>query len=164
MSDGPSRRVVLRDGALLVLGAATGCQRDSIKPAGLDSGQGTGSGTVDTDGFDPCAEHPDAGTAGWSAVSLSTFSALGVVGGSVAVDLSGHRLAVAQPAEGCFVAVSRVCTHEGCETAYDAGRFVCPCHGAVFDLDGTVIGGPTSVPVQAFDTARVGDLVWVRTG
>lgn len=162
----PTRRVVLRQGVLVALGAAVGCQRESLKPPGWDSGGGTGGAAGDTDdgAFDPCADPPGAGGAGWSAVSLSTFSALAVVGGSVSVDLGGHRLAVAQPAEGCFVAVSRVCTHQGCETAYDAGRFVCPCHGAVFDLDGSVIAGPTPVAVEAFEAGRVGDVVWVRTG
>lgn len=162
----PTRRVVLRQGALVVLGAAAGCQRGPLKPPGWDSGGSTGgaAGGDDAAPVDPCAEQPEAGGPGWSAISLSTFSALAVVGGSVSVDLGGHRLAVAQPAEGCFVAVSRVCTHQGCETAYDAGRFVCPCHGAVFDLDGSVLAGPTPVPVEAFEAGRVGDVVWVRTG
>ena len=165
MSPPTSRRVVLRDGALVILGVAAGCQRESIKPAGWDSGPGgTGGGDGGSGEVDPCAEQPDAGGDGWSAISLSTFSALAVVGGSVSVDLGPHKLAVAQPAEGCFVAVSRICTHEGCETAYDAGRFVCPCHGAVFDLDGSVLAGPTPIPVAAFPAARVGDKVWVRTG
>ena len=124
---------------------------------GVDSGPGgTGGGDGGSGEVDPCAEQPDAGGDGWSAISLSTFSALAVVGGSVSVDLGPHKLAVAQLAEGCFVAVSRICTHEGCETAYDAGRFVCPCHGAVFDLDGSVLAGPTPIPVAAFPAARVG--------
>lgn len=164
MSGGPCRRVVLRDGVLVVLGLAAGCQPEPGAGKPLDSGAGTGAGGGGTDAdFDPCADHPDAGGDGWSAISLSTFSALAAVGGSVSVDLDGHRLAVAQPAEGCFVAVSRICTHQGCETAYDAGRFVCPCHGAVFDLDGSVLGGPTPVPVEAFPAAKVGGVVWVRT-
>ena len=117
MSRGPSRRVVLRDGALVVLGVAGACQPQSLKPPGWDTGTGGSGAGSDDAPFDPCAEHPDAGSAGWSAVSLSSFSALAVVGGAVSVDLGRHRLAVAQPAEGCFVAVSRVCTHNGCETA-----------------------------------------------
>ena len=163
MSRGPSRRVVLRDGALVVLGVAGACQPQSLKPPGWDTGTGGSGAGSDDAPFDPCAEHPDAGSAGWSAVSLSSFSALAVVGGAVSVDLGRHRLAVAQPAEGCFVAVSRVCTHNGCETAYDAGRFVCPCHGAVFDLDGSVLAGPTNVAVASFPAARVGDVVRVKT-
>lgn len=35
-------------------------------------------------------------------------------------------------------ALSRVCTHMGCLLRFDAGEgeFQCPCHGAVFDLNG----------------------------
>ncbi|HVC35519.1 MAG TPA: Rieske (2Fe-2S) protein [Chloroflexota bacterium] len=35
-------------------------------------------------------------------------------------------------------AMSRVCTHMGCLLQFDAGEseFQCPCHGAVFDLNG----------------------------
>ena len=37
-------------------------------------------------------------------------------------------------------AVSGICTHQGCRLALaaDPARFVCPCHGAQFALDGTV--------------------------
>lgn len=42
-----------------------------------------------------------------------------------------------------FRAVSSVCTHLGCiaERSED-GRFHCPCHGSVFDEQGSVKGGP----------------------
>lgn len=55
-------------------------------------------------------------------------------------------------------ALSSTCTHLGCRTSYDAmrGRIVCPCHGGVFGVDGTVQGGPPPEPLRTLE-ARVED-------
>lgn len=54
------------------------------------------------------------------------------------------------------------CTHLGCRTRYDAEskHFVCPCHGGVYDVDGSVLDGPPPAPLRRLD-ARVenGDVV-----
>lgn len=43
-----------------------------------------------------------------------------------------------------FKAMSPVCSHAGCEVEYhDAdNKFLCPCHGAEFDVQGAVTKGP----------------------
>jgi nitrite reductase/ring-hydroxylating ferredoxin subunit len=45
---------------------------------------------------------------------------------------------------GRYQAMSRVCTHMGCILRYSKpdGAILCPCHGAEFDLNGTMISGP----------------------
>lgn len=52
---------------------------------------------------------------------------------------------------GDFVAYSAVCTHQGCEVAYNAeeGTLDCPCHGSVFDpaQEGEPQGGPAQRPL-----------------
>jgi len=40
---------------------------------------------------------------------------------------------------------SPICTHLGCHFNWNPAsrHFECPCHGSVYALDGTVLGGPT---------------------
>ena len=59
------------------------------------------------------------------------------------VDIS-HQRAVMRTGPNTFEAHSKVCTHEGCETAVTNNRFECPCHGSRFNADGSVINGPTT--------------------
>jgi Rieske Fe-S protein len=60
-----------------------------------------------------------------------------------------------------FVAISTRCTHVGCPVRYveAAQRFICPCHGSVFDFEGARIGGPAVRPLDRFYTrVRNGEL------
>lgn len=41
-----------------------------------------------------------------------------------------------------FRAASAVCTHLGCTVNLAATGFHCPCHGSVFDENGSVVSGP----------------------
>jgi cytochrome b6-f complex iron-sulfur subunit len=53
-----------------------------------------------------------------------------------------------------FFALSAICTHLGCLTAYkpELGIIACPCHGSKFDKNGIKIAGPAPKP-----------LPWLRT-
>jgi Rieske Fe-S protein len=53
-----------------------------------------------------------------------------------------------------FVAVSTRCMHLGCPVRYvdAAKRFICPCHGGVYDFAGKVSGGPPVRPLDRFYT------------
>jgi Rieske Fe-S protein len=48
------------------------------------------------------------------------------------------------------------CTHLGCRTRYDdaSKHFVCPCHGGVYDMDGSVLDGPPPAPLRRLE-ARI---------
>jgi Rieske Fe-S protein len=50
---------------------------------------------------------------------------------------------------GNFVAVEQACTHAGCPVKYNAstGQFNCPCHGAIFNADGTHPQAPATRPL-----------------
>jgi cytochrome b6-f complex iron-sulfur subunit len=60
-----------------------------------------------------------------------------------------------------FIALSRVCTHLGCLVDYDKAqkRIVCPCHGAIFDLDGNVLSGPPPRPLPKFPLQVEGESI-----
>jgi menaquinol-cytochrome c reductase iron-sulfur subunit len=51
---------------------------------------------------------------------------------------------------GEFEAFSVYCTHTGCPVRWhdEAHLFLCPCHGGVFDRDGTVAAGPPPRPLD----------------
>jgi quinol---cytochrome c reductase iron-sulfur subunit, bacillus type len=51
-----------------------------------------------------------------------------------------------------FVALSTRCMHLGCPVRFVAAaqRFICPCHGGVYDFTGKVSGGPPVRPLDRF--------------
>jgi Rieske Fe-S protein len=53
-----------------------------------------------------------------------------------------------------YVAVSTRCAHLGCPVRYiqASKKFVCPCHGGVYDFEGRVVGGPPVRPLDRFYT------------
>ncbi len=53
-----------------------------------------------------------------------------------------------------YVALSSRCMHLGCPVRYipAAERFVCPCHGGVYDYTGEPVSGPPVRPLDRFFT------------
>jgi menaquinol-cytochrome c reductase iron-sulfur subunit len=51
-----------------------------------------------------------------------------------------------------FIVLSTRCMHLGCPVRYTeaARRFICPCHGGVYDFEGKVNGGPPVRPLDRF--------------
>ncbi len=51
-----------------------------------------------------------------------------------------------------WVAISTRCAHLGCPVRWvlAAERFICPCHGGVYDLQGVRVGGPPPRPLDRF--------------
>jgi Rieske Fe-S protein len=62
----------------------------------------------------------------------------------------GEKLAVYRDHEGEVHALSAICTHQGCQVAFNAVErtWDCPCHGSRFDLDGAVLDGPAMKPLE----------------
>ena len=61
----------------------------------------------------------------------------------------GKKLAVYRDSEGAVHAVSAICTHQGCQVAFNPVEqsWDCPCHGSRFDIHGRVLDGPAKKPL-----------------
>ncbi len=60
-----------------------------------------------------------------------------------------------------FIALSSRCMHLGCPVRFVAAaeRFICPCHGGVYDFRGLVSSGPPVRPLDRFYTRLNNGLV-----
>lgn len=58
-----------------------------------------------------------------------------------------------------FVAFSPHCTHLGCAYHWDdsSNVFVCPCHNSRFSINGDVIAGPASRPLDRYEVKVEGN-------
>ncbi len=63
-----------------------------------------------------------------------------------------------------FIVFDPRCTHLGCPYRWDKelGRFMCPCHTAVFNPDGRVVMGPAPRPLDRFPVKVVGGRLLIR--
>jgi Rieske Fe-S protein len=62
-----------------------------------------------------------------------------------------------------YIAITSRCAHLGCPVRWvdAAQRFICPCHGGVYDLLGRRVGGPPVRPLDRFYTRVSGEEVQV---
>jgi cytochrome b6-f complex iron-sulfur subunit len=85
-------------------------------------------------------------------VKLSQEPALATVG--AVVDIGGQRALVRTGAT-TFLGLSRICTHQGCDTEVRSNELQCPCHGSVFSASGSVIRGPNISSPQIAPLAQL---------
>jgi len=143
---GCDRRTLLHGIALGALGLI-GCRMSLDSEAQPDGG----TPPLDTPpdpGFESCGDelcfdlaHP-------------TNQALREVAGARVVTASPRKLVVVRTSETEFVALSAICTHNGCTVRFVAAsdNLQCPCHGSNFTLDGVVTAGPAERPLDVFPT------------
>lgn len=81
-------------------------------------------------------------------------AALTSVDGAVSVRAPRDTVVVVRTSPSTLVALSEICTHQGCNVRYDpVGKVLnCPCHGSRFSLAGTAIRGPASSPLKKYMT------------
>ena len=67
--------------------------------------------------------------------------------------IDGDRRAVYRDGGGNLHTVSATCTHLGCIVAFNDAEtaWECPCHGSRFDVDGAVLHGPATRPLDRYD-------------
>jgi cytochrome b6-f complex iron-sulfur subunit len=86
------------------------------------------------------------------------YSSLTSSGGSLVVD----NIMIINTGAG-FIALSSVCTHQGCQVTYNHsnGNLPCPCHGSLFSTSGSVLNGPASEPLQKYNVTQDGDILTI---
>jgi Rieske Fe-S protein len=93
-------------------------------------------------------------------VALDTAPALASVGSAALVQAGPSSYLVARPAQDSFIALTAVCTHEGCTvTGFQNARYVCPCHGSQYTTSGAVVMGPATQALRQFSTQFANNLL-----
>lgn len=72
---------------------------------------------------------------------------------------------VQRQSQNTFIAYAVYCTHLGCPVQWfqSAHLFLCPCHGSVFNSNGTVAGGPAPRPLFRYETRVVNGRLQIKT-
>jgi cytochrome b6-f complex iron-sulfur subunit len=65
--------------------------------------------------------------------------------------------------DGNFIALSSVCTHQGCGVVYDSSsnNLPCNCHGSLFSTTGSVLRGPATRPLKEYAVTREGNILTI---
>jgi nitrite reductase/ring-hydroxylating ferredoxin subunit len=91
-------------------------------------------------------------------LTINANSPLAAVGSAALVQYSNGSLLVAHTAQSTFVAVTAICTHQGCTiTGFQNQQYVCPCHGSRFTTDGRVVQGPAQGSLRSYPTQFAND-------
>lgn len=158
---GPTRRDLLA-GAVGVAAAACGPTDD--EDARSDETFDTDArGETDSPGEPWCEVVAGSEADGWTPLAFSDHPQLRDVGGFVSLRIGARLVNVVHVEQDCYVAMGTVCTHEGCTVEVRSGsRFVCPCHGALYNWEGQPIAGPAFDPLPTFPAAPRDGAVWVK--
>jgi cytochrome b6-f complex iron-sulfur subunit len=88
-----------------------------------------------------------------SQIDVGNYPTLANAGGVALVSFGSAPVAVVRVSTASFIALSRVCPHQGGIVNESNNRFVCPNHGATFDLNGTWIGGQPTSNLHQYSTS-----------
>ena len=85
-------------------------------------------------------------------------------GDGALVEVPGSELPVhvRRRPDGTFAALSTRCMHQGCQVDRAGDRFICPCHGSEYSIEGEVLKGPTERPLMRYRTSADDKRVYVH--
>jgi len=100
---------------------------------------------------------------------MTTFPALATPGGFIQFGVhatSGYKtVSIVRFDASTLFTVLMVCPYSNCQlmmyNSTGSGGYSCPCDGSIFDVDGSVRLGPSTVPLTTYTTSVVGNLVVV---
>jgi cytochrome b6-f complex iron-sulfur subunit len=136
------QRVLLGGAALVVIPSAfTSCEKKTEPDPEPKPGPGPAGSKITID------------------LSLADNSALNTAGGSKIV----QTLLIFNTGTS-FVALSSICTHEGCTVNYisGAGNVQCGCHGSQFSTTGSVLAGPATSPLASYAVNKTGNILTIQ--
>ncbi|WP_372947920.1 ubiquinol-cytochrome c reductase iron-sulfur subunit [Mariniphaga sp.] len=89
----------------------------------------------------------------------ASFAALKDVGGFA---YTGNIIVI-RSGENAYIALSKICTHEGCTVTYNHAnsQLPCPCHGSVFSSTGAVVNGPANSNLKTYSVKKEGDILTI---
>ena len=90
---------------------------------------------------------------GTATIGVGDYAALSTVGGVALVSANGASLALVRTGTTSFVALSRVCPHEGGAINPSGTGFLCTKHGARFDKSGAWTGGERTSNMRSYATS-----------
>ncbi|WP_321345516.1 Rieske (2Fe-2S) protein [uncultured Draconibacterium sp.] len=92
-------------------------------------------------------------------LTSSTYEDLGTIGGYV----YAGNIMIFRTGDNTYLALSKVCTHEGCTVAYSHanGNILCPCHSSRFTTSGTVLNGPAATSLKKYNVQKDGDILTI---
>ena len=88
-------------------------------------------------------------------LTSASYADLGTVGGYA---YKGNIIII-RASETQYVALSKVCTHQGCAVIYNESdnNLPCPCHGSLFSITGSVLQGPATSNLKKYTTTIDGN-------
>jgi Rieske Fe-S protein len=140
----PRKTVLAGAGVGLVAAAVAACS------------SGSDSGSSESSGSSPAESTPGSESSSSASGEALAPTADVPVGSGVIVG----EVVLTQPEAGDFKGFSAVCTHTGCLLNEIAdGTINCPCHGSKFSLDGAVVNGPATKPLETVAVRVQGDSI-----
>lgn len=96
-------------------------------------------------------------------ISLADYPELRTAGGVLKILLPGEeRTVFVRNLDGqTFLALSGICTHQGCTVDAGAHGFRCPCHGSSYDRQGRVVTGPAPDDLPRYRVELRQDELWL---
>ena len=95
-------------------------------------------------------------------ITIDAASPLAAVGGAATVSASTGTYLIARTSQSAFTALTAVCPHQGCAVSGIANSlYVCPCHGAEFNMSGGVVQGPAASSLRQYPTTFANNVVTI---
>jgi Rieske Fe-S protein len=90
---------------------------------------------------------------GKTTIDVSSYAALANVGGVALVSIEGSPFAIVRTGATSFLALSRICPHQGGLIVTTSTGFRCTEHGATFSSTGTWTGGQRTSSMRSYPTS-----------